>query len=199
MLELLKKTLFPKKEINFAHVPNIHLAKPEDVPAIKQVVNAAYKKLGDMGFNCAGITVDEETILRKMQKRDTYVVTINGKVVGTVSFRVKTWESTGGSRLYLTQLAVLPEYQGQHLASYLFDLADDVAREKGQSIIRLDTVAKAKHLVDLYLKKGFHVLREVQWNGRNYKSVIMERDVKPKAVLIPFQDVDTIAPAMGCI
>jgi hypothetical protein len=57
----------------------------------------------------------------------------------------------------------------------MVDVADRRARELGARELALDTADQAAHLIGLYAHWGFRIVDEAQWDGPNYRSVIMSR------------------------
>jgi predicted N-acetyltransferase YhbS len=152
----------------------IRLATREDVPVVRRIVNEAYQRLADMGLNYTGVYQDDAGTWKRMEGRDTYLAEQDGKPVGTVCLRVKPIPGDGEG-LYLNQMAVLPEYQGKGIGSRLMGLAEEEARKRKLDRIRLDTAIPATHLIDYYTKRGYVKVGEVQWEGKTYRSVVMEK------------------------
>jgi len=153
------------------------LASDADVPALRILVNSAYQQLADLGLNFTGTYQDEEITRERMLNNDVYLAFVNDAFVGTISLEVETHKGKLPV-LYLTQLAVAPKYKRQGLGRILLRWAEEKAKEKGIYRLQLDTAAPATHLVKLYLSLGFEIIEEVQWDGKTYRSYIMEKYLK---------------------
>lgn len=153
----------------------VRLAGEPDVPALRLLVNAAYRQLADLGLNFTGTYQDEQVTRERMQGREVHLAFREQELVGTVSLHVKPL----GSRqvLYINQFAVSPEHQRQGIGNFLLGLAERRAMELGVGALQLDTAAPAEHLVMMYRKVGFQIVQEVQWDGKTYSSYIMEKQL----------------------
>lgn len=154
---------------------SLRLAADTDVPAIRQLVNKAYAELAAMGLNYTGTYQDEETTRDRMRDADVFLVHEDGVLVASINLRVDTDQSDGTKALYINQLAVHPSKRGLGLGSRLLDRAEARARELGLGRLRLDTAVPATHLVALYERRGYRKIHEVQWDGKTYRSLIMEK------------------------
>jgi len=153
------------------------LATVADVPELRVLVNSAYQQLADLGLNFTGTYQNEEITKERMVNNDVYLAFLNDELVGTISLEVETHKGILPV-LYLTQLAVAPKCKRQGLGRRLLALAEEKAREKGILRLQLDTAVPANHLVRLYLSQGFEIIDEVQWEGKTYRSYIMEKRLK---------------------
>src|SRR5207302_7951058 len=97
----------------------VRLAREDDVPALRALINLAYKVLGDMGLNFTGVTQDEETTRRRMTRGDVYVLERDGALLGTVTFSVKESDVDGTRYGYVNVLAVAPSHQPRGVGSEL--------------------------------------------------------------------------------
>ncbi len=153
----------------------VRLAGEADVPALRLLVNAAYRQLADMGLNFTGTYQDEQVTRRRMEGREVYLFCIEQELVGTISLHIE--QQSERQVLYITQFAVAPTQQRQGIGARLLQLAERRAEELGLAALQLDTAAPAVHLVGMYRKAGYQVIREVQWEGKTYKSYIMEKQL----------------------
>ena len=152
----------------------IRLATDADVPQLRRLVNGAYRALGDMGLNFTGVDQDEEVTRTRMRGREVYVVEQDGALIGTVSFTVKRRDGDEPYG-YVNLLAVEPSHQRHGLGASLMQLTEDRARELGMRAVRLDTAIPATHLMRWYEARGYGKVAEVQWPGKTYRSVILEK------------------------
>ena len=145
------------------------------MPALRVLINSAYRVLGDMGLNFTGVDQDEEVTRRRMQTGEVFVLDEGDRLVATVSLRVK--ETDGVPALYVNQLAVDPARQRQGLGGRLMKFAEEEARRRGLASVELDTAIPAEHLLSWYGKRGYVRVREVQWDGKTYRSVVLQKRV----------------------
>jgi len=145
------------------------------VPALRALINSAYQVLGDMGLNFTGVTLDDEVTRRRMTRGDVYVLERDGALLGTVTFSVK--ESDGTRYGYVNVLAVAPSHQRRGVGSALMGIAEGRAREMGLDRVRLDTAIPARHLTKWYTARGYQPIAEVLWDGKTYRSVMMEKRI----------------------
>ncbi|HSL93777.1 MAG TPA: GNAT family N-acetyltransferase [Bacillota bacterium] len=152
---------------------SIRQATETDVPALRRLVNAAYRELQDMGMNYTGATQDERITRNRMEGALTIVALMGDTPVATITLE----ERTDPPSLYLNQLAVAPEHRGLGLARLMFGWAEVEARSRSLPCLMLDTATRAAHLVGIYTKYGFAVIERVQWSGKNYESYIMRKEL----------------------
>lgn len=153
---------------------SFRLATDADVPELRCLVNAAYRVLGEMGLNYTGVTQDEEVTRQRMRRGEVHLLKLEGQLVGTVKLDVRR-PPDGEPHVYLSQLAVDPSHQRQGLGGRLLRLAEDRARRAGVHRVRLDTAIPAEHLIRWYGAHGYAKVGEVQWPGKTYRSVVLEK------------------------
>lgn len=151
----------------------VRLADEADVPALRVLVNAAYRQLADLGLNYTGTYQDEQVTRERMQDKEVYLTFLDNQLVGTISLRVE--QKGQGWVLYISQVAVDPARQRQGIGRFLLQLAEQRAVELDIFALQLDTAIPATHLVNMYTKAGFRVIEEVHWEGKTYSSYIMQK------------------------
>ena len=154
---------------------DVRRATDDDVPALRRLINDAYRPLGDMGLNFTGVDQDEETTRRRMKDREVYVLEHDGRIVATVTVGMKV--DRLGPSLYVNQLAVEPALQRQGLGARLMDIAEARAKELDAPCVRLDTAIPAAHLRRWYEARGYVAVGEEQWPTKTYRSVVLEKRV----------------------
>lgn len=107
-----------------------------------------------------------DTIMKTLQTGGAFFVmehTTNQQIVGT------SWITNDGRRLYLHHFGILPEYQGQHLATDLLNASLVFAKSTGLQI-KLEVHKENKKAVQLYQKAGFTYLGDYHvYIIRNYQ------------------------------
>lgn len=156
---------------------NTRLATAADVQAIRKLVNDAYQELANMGLNFTGTYQDDKITHERMQNAEVYMLHRDDELIASINVSVKDLETGNDKCLFINQLAVRPDQKRRGLGSYLLDLAEDRARQLGITRLRLDTAIPAKHLVEMYQIRGYSIIEEVQWEGKSYRSYIMEKRI----------------------
>ncbi|MGE5559678.1 MAG: GNAT family N-acetyltransferase [Chloroflexota bacterium] len=158
----------------------IRPATDADVPALRLLVNAAYRELADLGMNYTGTYQDEALTRERMRGRDVYLAFDGERLVATISTDVR--EQNGRPTLYISQFAVQPDLKRQGIGRHLMDYVEQVARQRGITRLGLDTATRAHHLVRFYQSLGFRIVAEEHWEGKTYNSYVMEKDLDAPAV-----------------
>jgi predicted N-acetyltransferase YhbS len=153
---------------------SFRLATEADVPQIRRLVNNAYAELADRGLNYTATYQDEAMTLDRMSQGRTYLLEQGGKLVGTIILK-KENHFTGLNSAYLGQLAVSPDLKRTGLGTLLMDLGEHLATIDGFESVQLDTAQPATHLVAWYVKRGYKIVGEMQWEGKTYRSWIFEK------------------------
>mgnify|MGYP001576682416 CR=1 FL=1 len=77
--------------------------------------------------------------------------------------------------LYINRMCVDPGDQKRGLGRTLVEFAESEAKRRCLAGLRLDTAKPFERLVGWYVKLGFRIIGETQWDVTNYRSVIMEK------------------------
>jgi len=125
----------------------VERAKAEDVPVIRQMVDAAYSKyIERLGKLPAAMNSDYDKLI---ETQNVYVLRIGGRVVGSILL------SRDGDAIKVNNLVVDPSAQGRGYGRALMDYAEDVARAQGLAAVTLFTNEKMHENIALYMKIGF--------------------------------------------
>lgn len=152
----------------------IRLVCENDIPAIRSLVNAAYKELSEMGLNYTGTYQDERVTQDRISRGCAFVLEQGKKILGTVLFSERNF-FTNLRTGYVSQLAIDPSFKRSGLGTILMDLCEDIASSEGFEAIQLDTAKPALHLVAWYQKRGYKIIGEVKIEGKTYESWIFEK------------------------
>jgi ribosomal protein S18 acetylase RimI-like enzyme len=155
----------------------IEEASDNDVPAIRKLVNLAYKELADRGWNYTATYQDEDTTRERISKGKCFVLRSEGEIVATIIFKVEN-HFTGNRTAYLSQLAVHPNHKKNGIGTMLMDFCENLAIQQGFDGIQLDTAKPADHLVNWYLKREYRIVGETRWEKKTYESFIFEKALK---------------------
>lgn len=152
----------------------VRLAELDDVQSLRKLLNAAYKRLADLGLNYNATFQDDELTAEGLADGRTFVLDLNGQLVGTMKLRKHNYIDERPC-LYLSRFAVRPDLQGQGLGMHLLELAEQIAKREGFLCMQLDTAQPAEHLVVFYQKFGFQIRRPIYYEGKTYCSWILEK------------------------
>lgn len=145
-----------------------------DIPAIRLLVNAAYKELADMGLNYTATYQDESVTRDRIHKGKAFALELNNEVVGTILYTIHNY-FTHRRSAYLSQLAIAPQYKRSGLGSLLMSHCEELARSEGFEAVQLDTAKPARHLVNWYVRRGYQIVGETHWEGKTYDSWVFEK------------------------
>ena len=163
------------------------LRESDSVEAINALLQASYRALADAGMNFSAATETTEETRENIADGECYLGLLEDRTVATVVLRVATglekprtfdvhWYNCAGVANF-GRLAISPEYQRQGLASQLMDHIETRARHLGFTELALDTSENAKHLIELYARRGYRQVDHHQWPGKTYRSVIMSKQL----------------------
>lgn len=130
----------------------IRAAQPADVPAIEGIVAAAYGSyVGRMGRAPAPMTVDYATLVATT---DYVYVATNDAVASSDPIGVVVLVDEP-DHVFVDSVAVSPHHHGRGLGRALLDFAENRARERGCSEVRLYTNAAMTENLSLYPYLGY--------------------------------------------
>lgn len=133
-------------------------ATPADTDAVAEVVRSAFAmyvaRLG--GVEPWPMRLDYAEVIRRGQ---TWVADDDGDVAGVLVLEDQA------DHLLLDVLAVAPGRQGRGVGRRLMDLAEDQARERGFSEVRLYTNARMTENLAYYLRRGYVETHRDEVNG----------------------------------
>lgn len=140
------------------HQHTILSAGPDDVPALNQLVNSAYR--GDssrQGWTTeadllGGVRTDEQALHAMIENPNATILLykIENQLVGSVYLEKK------GDSLYLGMLTVSPELQAGGIGRALLARADLYAREQGCRTITMTVLSQRHELIAWYERRGYH-------------------------------------------
>jgi GNAT superfamily N-acetyltransferase len=155
----------------------------DDIDVITDMLHEAYAPLAAQGLRFLATHQDSTITRERMSRGETIIALDERLIVGTIT--LKDVASTSGSPFYdradvagFGQYAVRSSHQGCGIGSVLLSLVEMRAREKGATLLALDTSEHAAHLIALYRAKGFEVVEHVKWLDVNYRSVIMAKSLR---------------------
>ena len=127
--------------------PVVEIAKANDAPIIKRIVDAAYSKyIERLGMLPAAMKVQYD---RLVETQKVYMLRVRGDVVGSVIL------SSEGDSVMVNNLVVAPSAQGRGFGRLLMKYAEDKARGQGLAAITLFANEKMHENIAWYTKMGF--------------------------------------------
>ncbi|WP_391122849.1 GNAT family N-acetyltransferase [Psychrobacillus sp. L3] len=138
----------------------MELAWVNDLSQILEVLNKVTIALQNNNINQWSYPWDSEYISNAISENNSYKLMHNEKVIGTFFIDIidKIGELTIEPKsLYLSKIAILPEYQGKSIGSKITDFACTNAH-KLNKVLYLDCWAGNIKLREFYSKNGFQYI-----------------------------------------
>jgi ribosomal protein S18 acetylase RimI-like enzyme len=128
-----------------------------------------------------------EIVEDKFRDWDVYLAYRNNQLVGTMSVSekkvgyylqesIEMFAEPEAKALYISMLAVKPEFQGQGVASDLLKLAEGISKGKDIEYVRFDCREEYSELVDFYIKRGYEKRGSFS-EGENENYLMMEKKI----------------------
>ncbi|MBL8048083.1 MAG: GNAT family N-acetyltransferase [Chthonomonas sp.] len=174
--------------------------RPDDrIGDLTRLVNASYATLADQGLRFLGTYQNDEITADPASRAQVWVAeSPAGELVGTISLEDRSQSPEQNEQFYvssqtriISQFCVLQEMRGQGLGDELLAFAERQAAAAGATQVMLDTALPASNLRGYYARHGFHERHEVQWDGPNYRSVVMVKNLAAGPVLRLATDADS--------
>lgn len=152
----------------------IRSVNPPDLPAIVQVIHAAFEEYRGVFDPPSGAHAETvASIHHKMQRGAIFVAEMDQQMVGCVICEKEA------RHVYIGRLAVLPEYRGRGIARQLLIAAEEFAREIGFSHLQLGVRIMLAKNQQLFLSMGYEVVSYEAHPGASKPTyVVMEKSLK---------------------
>lgn len=152
---------------------DVSLADDKDAAAIASVRTAVADRLTESyGRGHWSSCVTEKGVLQGLRTCRVLVARHAGQVAGTVRLAAKkpwaidtSYFSTVRKPIYLHDLAVAPEAQGQGIGRLLVEEAKALARAWPADAMRLDAYDHAAGAGQFYARCGFHQVGRITYRG----------------------------------
>ncbi len=135
----------------------LRLALHDDVPAIEDIVEAAYTGYISVIGRKPGPMLDDYTVLVANDR--VFVAEMSGTVRGILVLIPQD------DAMLLDNIAVAPPAQGQGLGKYMLQFAENVSVKRGYSAIRLYTHEMMIENISLYKRIGYFETHRVEEKG----------------------------------
>jgi ribosomal protein S18 acetylase RimI-like enzyme len=116
----------------------------------------------------------ETIFLRKWR----YFVRLKNQVVGVFILHEKP------DSLYISSLAVAPEYRKHGVAKYILDISARIANKHGKRWLQLSVLKKNTPARQLYAKSGFAEKKERRWSLVLQKDLRQRENARPEQALV---------------
>jgi len=164
------------------------LAARDSFAALTQLLQQAYAPLAAAGMNFTAATQTAETTERRAAEGQCFVAEHDGEIVGSVTVcgPYADGEAPWAAQVpwfrdrdtaHFHQFAVHPALQGQGLGRRLVAQCERWALQRGYRRMAIDTAEPASALRALYARLGYVDVGNVQWEGKTYRSVILQKSL----------------------
>jgi uncharacterized damage-inducible protein DinB/GNAT superfamily N-acetyltransferase len=162
------------------------LAARHSFDAITRLLHQAYGPMAVAGMNFTAATQTAEVTARRAAEGQCFVAEHGGEIVGTVTVCGPYAEGEAPwaagiswfrdrDTAHFHQFAVHPKFQGQGLGQRLIAACESWALQRGYRRMALDTPEPAADLRALYARLGYADVERIQWEGKTYGSVVMQK------------------------
>lgn len=148
----------------------------EDLELLLALTHRSYAGNRELGFHFYGSRETIEDVREVHAAGALWKLVDAGRLIGSI--RLQEYPDHPGA-LYINRMCVEPSEQRRGLGNVLLRFAEAEAGRRGLGNLKLDTAKNFEKLVSWYARKGFRVISEIQWDVTNYRSVVMEKTLKP--------------------
>ena len=161
-------------------------AARDSFDALTRLLHEAYAPLAAAGMNFTAATQDAAHPQRRAAEGQCFVAEHDGAIVGTITAcgpyveGEAPWAANvpwfrDKQTAHFHQFAVHPALQGQGLGRRLVATAERWALQHGYKRMALDVALPAEALRALYTRLGYVDVGQVQWEGKHYRSAVMQK------------------------
>jgi ribosomal protein S18 acetylase RimI-like enzyme len=139
--------------------PAVSLATTDDIPAIKDLLNSAYRgKVSKQGWTteadliAGDVRTDEKTLQEVILKPGSVMlkyINADRKVIGCVNLQQHS------SRMYLGMFSVSPQLQGAGIGKQLLKASEEYAQHLHCSAIYMTVISVRDELIGWYKRHGY--------------------------------------------
>ncbi|RRD40254.1 GNAT family N-acetyltransferase [Leptotrichia sp. OH3620_COT-345] len=167
-------------------------AEKNNLEDIMKIIGKARKEMGRMGIDqWQDGYPDEKTILRDIEKRESYIYEKDGKIAGTVviSFRREKdydkiengkWLTYDDKYCVIHRIAVNDKIKKQNIGTEILRNAEKICIENKIYSIKIDTHENNEPMKRLLMKNGFIYCGIIYLNRSNEKRIAFEKILKEK-------------------
>jgi len=137
-----------------------------DTQLVHRVIKECAAWLSDRGMEHWSVYYTEERVAKKLQETTIYGLGEGSDLIGVVSLSEQPpsyydrsdllkFKDQSEPAIYMSMLAVRPEFQGKGLASALMRCAEQKVRDSGVKYMRLDVIREYEELNSFYATRGY--------------------------------------------
>ena len=155
-----------------------------EIGPLTRLLHEAYAELAKGGMRYLATHQPPEVTKDRLGAGEGYLAYFENILAGTITLRAPDPLSTCAyyrrpGVFFFSQFGVGPAFQGQGLGTALMDFVEARAASLNATELALDTSERASHLIALYSRRGYRLVDHTQWEGVNYRSVIMSKALAP--------------------
>jgi GNAT superfamily N-acetyltransferase len=157
------------------------LEASDSLEELTDLLHRAYATLGAMGFNYTAVDQSVSHTRERIGQDECYLGLVGPRMVGTLLLGPVAklqlsceWYRRPGVWI-IGRFGVDPDLRGQGIGSQLLAFAERRAQSLGAVEAALDTAEGAEHLLEFYGKRGYRQVGHLQWEGKNYRSLVLSK------------------------
>ena len=149
---------------------NIRLAKQQDLPQVLELIRLSILDMDDKGIKqWPNHYPNEADFVQDITKKQLFVSEDKLQIIGIVTLSPNCppqyddliWKYKNGKVNSVHRLAVHPKLKTPKLAQKLMNYVEDIARDNGFALIRLDTYSKNTIANKFYKKLAYHFCGDI--------------------------------------
>jgi len=156
----------------------------DDIHALTQLLNLAYKKWQDAGFNYLAASQTADITKKRIQNAQCFILKNQEQIIATVTYYKPLSKTNSEHLMYKLpniatygQLAVHPNFQNRGIASAIIKFVEQLAKHDKATQIIIDTAQNNTQLVSYYMGKGYKIIDTTNWATTNYISVFLAKNL----------------------
>lgn len=158
------------------------LTESDCIESLTKLINESYRERANAGYNMTGSYQDSSITRHRIDSGICFLAEYDGEIIGTALLVLKMGDSypteykVSGVAV-LSQVCVKPGHRKLGIGALLIAEVEKRAIELGRKQLMLDTVETEPALVEYYRRFGFQDFSHFQWEGKTYRSLIMEKSL----------------------
>lgn len=166
----------PSLQAIYCDMSEIKLCNKSEADELFKIYDDCRKAMQSVGiFQWQNEYPAIETVKQDLEEQTLYGYYENEKCLGAVcistfqdeEYKEITWEGPYENVVVIHRLAVSPQHQAKGIARMLMDFAEDFAKKKNYSAIRLDSYSQNKRALKFYENRGYQKRGECFFSGRD--------------------------------
>jgi GNAT superfamily N-acetyltransferase len=158
--------------------------KTDDLQAVLHLLKAVTKDLQSEGIRQWDRFYPNRFVVKRdlasgsiygFHDADQIIAAVTIDVTQSNQYKQIVWKDSAGSPAIIHRLAVHPEAQGKGLGKRLIQFAEQTARQRGHSSIRLDVYSGNPKAIGLYVHFGYEQRGKITFPFRKRPYLCMEK------------------------